>query len=134
MSDHTIVIVFTFIPTISIKAAELRESIRSVYLTTQPRPLSLLQWSQTLLSFNQPSLPVSCPVPGQAFPGISQLGFQYLSTWREQVPAIHCPIKLRITKQYKGSENQGRLTQFVWNPQGGGRGLVPRLWFLVEFR
>ena len=46
--------IFTFIPTNSIKAAEMRESIRSAsYLTTQLRPLSLLQLSNP--SIFQPS-------------------------------------------------------------------------------
>ena len=85
--------IFTFILTNSIKAAELRKSVRSAsYLTTQTRPLSLLQLSKprylsirpptpvsfdwvgiSLVSFNQAPPPSICPLGGY-FPGIFQPG------------------------------------------------------------
>ena len=109
----------TFIPTNSIKAAELRKSITSAsYLTTQHRPVSLLHLSKPwYLSASLP--PLQYLSPGWVFPYIIKLNpIQYLSTgWifpgsfqlllfhplhpilstgRRQVPAIHHKIQLRI--------------------------------------
>ena len=107
--------IFTFIPTNSIKTAELRKSVRSTsYLTTQPRPLSLLQLSKPwYLSTRRPQY----LSPGWVFVWYLSTKprppppTQYLSTDREQLPSIHHQIKLRIINQHRRSENQERLTQ-----------------------
>ena len=92
--------VFTFVPTNSIKAAELRKIIRSTsYLNTLCRPLSLLQLSKSWhLSTRPPLNPVSFTWVGPQY--LSTGPPQYLSMGRGQVPVIQCQIKLRIINQY----------------------------------
>ena len=117
--------IFIFILTNFIKADELKKNVRSAYyLNTQPRQLSLLQVSKPCslgcyLSTN-PTHPVSC-----TWVGISLVSFNQPPhppavsfNWVEQVPAIHHQIKLRIINQHRRSENQERLSKFVWTLRG----------------
>ena len=71
---------FTFILTNFIKAPELRESIRSAsYLTTQQRPLSLLQMN-SLGFFQLIPLPTTFPLGGYPLVSSQAVSHQYLST------------------------------------------------------
>ena len=146
--------IFTFILTNSIKAAELRKSVRSAsYLTTQTRPLSLLQLSKPRYLSIRPPTPVSfdwvgislvsfnqAPPPqylstGWVFPWYlsTRPPSQYLSTGRQRVPAT--PPKKTHDHNWELGETYPNSS--VLSEEADGRKqplLVPRLRFLVEFR
>ena len=133
--------IFISILTNSIKAAELRKSIRSAsYLTTQHRPLCLLQLSKPWYLSTKPRHPSIFQLGGYSPVSFSQAHPPQVSfNWEGSGTCYTPPNKTQDHQPIREIWEPGETppdSSGLSKVADGRKGplLVPRLWFLIEFQ